>query len=115
MATDEEIARVAHEANRAWQVVTGDPAPSPSWDDAPEWQRSSAIDGVRHARDGATAEQLHQTWSDFKTGDGWVYGPVKDEPSRTHPCLVPYADLAPEQHRKDDLFQAIVTALTLEA
>jgi hypothetical protein len=39
---------------------------------------------------------------------------VKDETARTHPCLVPYADLAPDQHRKDDLFQAVVTALAKE-
>lgn len=112
MATPEEIARVAHEANRAWQVVTGDPAPSPSWDEAPEWQRASAIDGVRHAQNGATAEQLHDAWCTFKTEDGWRYGPVKNEATKTHPCLVAYADLVPEQHRKDDLFQAVVTVLT---
>lgn len=115
MTTDEEIgaiARVCHDANRAWQIATDDPAVSPLWDDAPEWQRASAIQGVRKSLDGATAEQLHQDWCSFKTDDGWVYGPVKDETAKTHPCLVPYGELPDEQRRKDALFAAIVAALT---
>ncbi|WP_202551633.1 RyR domain-containing protein [Streptomyces sp. SID8352] len=87
---------------------------SPSWDESPEWQRVSAIQGVRKALEGATPEQLHQDWCDFKTSDGWVYGPVKDEAAKTHPCLMSYRDLPPEQRRKDALFAAIVAALTSE-
>ncbi|MFE7233906.1 RyR domain-containing protein [Streptomyces sp. NPDC057596] len=115
MATDKEIgdiARVCHDANRAWQIATGDPVVSPQWDEAPEWQQVSAVDGVRKALGGATGEQLHQDWCDFKTSDGWVYGPVKDETAKTHPCLVPYSELPAEQRRKDALFAAIVAALT---
>lgn len=115
MATDKEIgdiARVCHDANRAWQIGSGDPAVSPAWDDAPEWQKASAIDGVHKAIHGASGERLHQDWCDFKTDDGWVYGPVKDETAKTHPCLVPYSELPAEQRRKDDLFAAIVAALT---
>lgn len=91
--TTADIARVCHDANRAPQLATGDPAPSPPWDDAPQWQRDSAIDGVRQARAGATPEELHQAWCDFKTRDGWTYGPVKDAETKTHPCPVPYAEL----------------------
>ncbi|MET8818443.1 RyR domain-containing protein [Streptomyces rochei] len=112
MADVEAIARVCHDANRAWQIVTGDPAPSPPWDEAPQWQRDSAVDGVRHALNGASPEQMHQAWCDFKAAAGWTYGPVKDAAARTHPCLVPYAELDPAQHRKDDLFVAIVRALS---
>jgi hypothetical protein len=117
MATDVEltgIARVCHDANRAWQIASGDPAVSPLRDEAPDWQRASAIDGVRKALNGASSEQLHQDWCDFKTGDGWVYGSIKDETTKTHPCLVPYSELPPEQRRKDALFAAIVAALTSE-
>ncbi len=112
MADVEAIARVCHDANRAWQIATEDPAPSPPWDEAPQWQRDSAVDGVRHALNGASPEQMHQAWCDYKTADGWTYGAMKDAEAKTHPCLVPYAELPPEQHRKDDLFVAIVQALT---
>lgn len=108
----EGIARVCHEANRAWQRVTGDPVPSPSWAAAPEWQRASAVEGVQAAIAGATPRGLHESWMRAKLADGWTFGAIKDAEVRTHPCLVPYDELPPEQRRKDDLFGAIVAALT---
>ena len=107
----EQIASVCHEANRAIQIATGDPKPSPHWDDAPEWQRVSAIEGVRKAVEGQGPEHLHKSWCEFKVADGWVYGPIKDENAKTHPCLVDYSDLPPEQKVKDHVFSAIVNAL----
>ena len=108
---NQSIARVTHEANRAVQVETGDPAVSPHWDDAPQWQRDSATEGVEKALDGATPEELHESWCEFKRNDGWVYGDVKDADAKTHPCLVPYAELPADQRTKDTLFQAVVQAL----
>lgn len=108
----EDIARVCHEANRALQITQADPAPSPEWDAAPDWQKESAIEGVEKAIAGETPEQLHQSWCDFKTADGWAFGAVKDADRKTHPCLVPYADLPTEQRVKDHLFQVIVDTLT---
>lgn len=108
----EDIARVAHEANRAMQIINGEADISPGWDDAPDWQRESAVDGVKKALAGATPEELHQSWCDFKTAEGWVYGPVKDPEAKTHPCLVPYGDLPAGQRAKDALFQSVVFSLT---
>jgi len=106
------IARVCHEANRALQIEAGDPAVSPSWDEAPEWQRASAVEGVAEARAGATPEQLHDSWCDSKVRDGWSFGAVKDAEAKTHPCLVPYDELPEDQRRKDAVFGAIVGALS---
>jgi len=106
-----DIARVCHEANRAIQVIQGDLAPSPHWDDAPEWQIASAIDGVARAAGGTNPEKLHESWCVLKRADGWVFGEVKDADAKTHPCLVPYAELPEDQKIKDHLFSAIVTAL----
>jgi hypothetical protein len=105
------IARVTHEANRAVQVETGDPAVSPHWDDAPQWQRDSAIEGVQQAVAGATPRELHESWCRFKADDGWVYGEIKDSDAKTHPCLVDYEQLPLEQRVKDDLFRQIVISL----
>ncbi len=105
------IARVCHEANRALQAVTGDPAPSAAWDDTDTETRRSAVEGVLAALDGATPEQLHESWSQFKLDAGWVYGPLKNAETKTHPCLVDYADLPEEQRAKDALFHGIVKAL----
>jgi len=106
-----DIAHVAHEANRAFQIELGDPAPSPHWEDAPDWQRESAVSGVQKALDGEGPEQLHQSWCDYKRADGWVYGPEKNADAKTHPCLVEYADLPEDQKIKDHLFAAIVRVL----
>ncbi len=108
----EQIARVCHEANRALQMIFGDPNPSPSWDEAPQWQRDAACDGVMQTLTGATAEELHESWLDFKRQDGWTLGPVKDPEIKTHPAMVPYSELPFEQKVKDHLFTGIVNALT---
>lgn len=105
------IARVCHDANRALQLATGDSAPSPPWEEAPAWQRESAIDGVRQALEGATPEELHAAWCEYKLQTGWVYGTVKDAEAKTHPCLVPYEKLPEPQRAKDSLFHSIVGAL----
>ena len=107
-----DIARVCHEANRVVQLIAKDPAPSPAWDSAPEWQRESAVEGVREAQAGATPEQLHESWCAFKAKAGWVYGETKDSDAKTHPCLVAYADLPLDQRQKDSVFHSLVAALS---
>lgn len=109
-----DIARVTHEVNRAIQAFQGDPDVSPAWDDAPVWQRESAIYGVMGALNGNTPEQSHESWLAQKEADGWIYGPIKDEDVKTHPCLLPYNLLPDEQKIKDHVFVAIVQALSTE-
>lgn len=113
MYTPEEIAQVCHEATRGLQAVLNDPAPAAPWFSAPEWQKQSCIEGVRKAMLGTTPRALHEAWLDHYRAMGWVYGPRKDEEARTHPCLVPYDELPAEQRTKNELFMAIVIALTL--
>lgn len=106
------IAQVAHAINLAYCLSLGDSS-QVAWDDAPEWQRQSAILGVEmHLNNpDATPEQSHESWLAQKVADGWVYGEVKDAEAKTHPCCLPYADLPPEQKAKDYLFRGVVHAL----
>jgi hypothetical protein len=106
----EAIARVCHEANRAWCEANGDDSQT-GWADAGDWQREAAITGVQVALKGATAEEQHDAWCREKAAAGWVYGPVKDPERKSHPCLVPYDQLPETQRAKDALFVAIVRAL----
>jgi hypothetical protein len=106
----EACAHIAHEANRAYCIATGDTS-QPSWDDAPDWQKSSAIHVVSSALGGATPEQAHESWLSEKRATGWKYGPVKSPEKKEHPCFVPYAELPPSQRAKDDLFVAVVKAM----
>ncbi len=106
------VARICHEANRAICEAFGDESQLP-WDDAAEWQRESAIRVVLFARDNpqATPADQHEAWYAHKRADGWVFGPVKDAVAKTHPCLVPYDRLPPEQRVKDHVFRAICRAV----
>lgn len=105
----EFIARVAHEVNRAYCAATGDDS-QPSWEDAPGWQRDSAIKGVEFhlANPDATPENSHESWLSEKIAAGWVHGEVKDAEAKTHPCIKPYADLPVAQRAKDFLFRSVV-------
>jgi len=109
----EYIASVCHDANRRWALASGE-APEtvwPVWELAPVGIQASARVGVRAALDGATPEALHVSWCDTKTRDGWIYGAVRDNAAKVHPCLVPYRELPAAQRQKDALFHAIVGAL----
>lgn len=110
---DEQIARIAHEVNREWCAYNGDTS-QPSWAEAPEWQRSSAVNGVAFHRvnPGAGDSASHDSWMAEKVAAGWVYGEVKapDANPPTHPCIVPFDQLPREQQFKDRLFRTIVHA-----
>lgn len=108
----EQAARVAHEVNRAYCQAIGDMSQLP-WDAAPNWQRESAVNGVRHimANPETTPEESHQNWLKEKILTGWTYGPVKDVEKRIHPCMVAYDKLPIEQRVKDHLFGAAVRAV----
>ncbi len=111
--TAEDIARVVHAANRELQIIQGDPAPSPPWDEAPDYQVREATAGVKEViRDpDLTAEQSHELWCDRMRADRWTYGTTKDFERKTHPTLLPFGELPTEQQLKDRLFIAIVRAL----
>ena len=115
IATVERIARTCHEANRAYCIAIGDASQLP-WDDAPDWQRTSAINGVLfHIENpGAKPSASHENWMAEKVAAGWVYGEFKDPDATppTHPCLVEYDRLPIDQRAKDHIFGAIVAALT---
>jgi len=112
MTSYEKIAAVAHEANRAYCASIGDLS-QPAWEDAPDWQKESAIDGVCHTLDNPESgpEDSHKNWLAGKEADGWVYGAVKDPENKLHPCMVEYAALPFNQKIKDSLFQAVVLSL----
>lgn len=111
----EQIAKVAHETNRAFCETIGDTS-QPKWDVAPEWQKKSARDGVafhlaQHAMGKTPSPSAsHDNWLADKKADGWKYGPVKDPDKKEHPCFVPYNELPVEQRLKDYLFGSIVAA-----
>jgi hypothetical protein len=108
----EPIARAAHEVNRAWCQMIDDTA-QVAWEQAPQWQKDSAITGVNKIVNGEITEhhQSHASWMAQKEADGWVFGEVKDADAKTHPCMVPFDQLPADQRVKDYLFFTTVKNL----
>ena len=109
------VARVAHEVNKAYCEAIGDMTQT-NWEDAPQWQRDSAVAGVQlHLRNpGLGVSASHDAWMREKLDTGWTYGPIKDPAKKEHPCIVPYADLPTEQKAKDFIFRGVVHAIARE-
>lgn len=109
----EEIAKVCHEANRGYCKALGDDSQLP-WDEAPQWAKTSAINGVRFHLDNPNAgpSGSHENWLKEKEKEGWKYGEIKDPEKKEHPCFVPYDQLPKEQQAKDYIFTSIVKTLS---
>lgn len=107
-----QIAHMCHQTNKAWCELNGDFSQK-DWNDAPMPLRESAVTGVNFRLDNpeATPEAQHGAWMSHKFEEGWIWGPVKDQTKKTHPCLVPYDELPERDRIKDALFCAIVDIL----
>lgn len=110
----ETIAKTAHEVIRAYCIAMGDES-QPTWDDAPEWQKTSSCNGVmvHLQRPETTPEESHDAWMREKRATGWSFGPVKNVETKQHPSLLPYWELSERERAKDHLFRAIVSHLNL--
>lgn len=47
------------------------------------------------------AKNVHEVWSQNRINEGWIYGAVRDDVAKCHPCLVPYEEL-PENEKDYD-------------
>src|SRR6185437_14083036 len=68
------IARTCHQANRAYCSALGDYTQR-AWEFAPQWQRDSAIAGVKFilANPNASPAASHESWLEEKEADGWKW------------------------------------------
>lgn len=104
----ENIARLCHEANRVLQTTFDDPV-NPPWDELSDDLKDSTYIGVMKALEGATPEELHESWREERISQGWTWGHPLDHEKKIHPNLVPYEDLPVDQLAKDAMFLAIVS------
>lgn len=105
----EQIAKTCHEVNKAFCEANGDFS-QPSWDNAPDWQKTSAINGVNFHLSNRNSKPCdsHNNWMAEKLRDGWKYGKVKNPETKEHPCILPYDELPKTDQIKDALFIAVV-------
>lgn len=108
----DKIARVAHEAIRAWQAANGQDA-APPWSRAPAWQKQASREAVlwRIGNRKAPPSAQHDQWMAEKAAAGWKHGAVKDGVRKTHPLMIPYEDLPEVERLKDALMAGVILSL----
>lgn len=47
------------------------------------------------------AKNVHKVWSAGRIADGWTYGPIRDDVTKKHPCLIPYEELSESEKDYD--------------
>ncbi|MBR5782519.1 MAG: hypothetical protein IKY27_11175 [Bacteroidales bacterium] len=61
----------------------------------------------------AIAENAHEIWALERMGQGWTYGPQRDDAKKENPCMVPYSQL-PEKEKDFDRNMAMDTIKLLK-
>lgn len=111
--SSETIAQLVHETLSSWARIRGMPA-YPSWEDAEDWMRASTLESVEHVLQHPNADPgaQHVQWMEQKQKDGWVWGETKDADAKTHPMLVPFAQLPDDERAKDAIIISLAKALS---
>ena len=60
------------------------------------------------------ADSAHDVWAAQRLAEGWVPGPRRDDAAKTHPDLVPYAEL-PDSEKQYDRNAAMETLKAIMA
>jgi len=103
-----KAAEEAYEIVRAYEIGLG--SPREPWSDTPHWSKRSAFEMVKYiaANPYTDDAELHEHWVYYKISTGWILDDVYSVELASHPCLVPYTDLAPNLMTKITLFRLAV-------
>lgn len=83
------------------------PVPWDEREDAFRKQFLDVIDRQCGEQRSRSPEELHGSWMQAYYTMGWVYGTEYSRENKTHPDLVPYADLGQLERDKDAVFVAL--------
>lgn len=81
---------------------------------APLDTRAFALPEALHPLVERLAANAHDVWARTRVEQGWVWGPVRDDTQKHHPCLIPYEAL-PEAEKDVDrvMVQELVKAILI--
>ncbi len=108
---DERRAIFVYEGAILQAVAVDAPVVPESWPERDEAFRDQFVhyvDGLCNAEEFPTPEEAHDSWWRAYEAMGWVYGPVRDVEAKTHPDMVPFAELEQREQDKDAVFLALV-------
>ena len=106
----ERRAKFVYNAARLAAEAAGAPIIPVPWDDREEPFRAQFLDVIDRqcgAQRSRSPEELHGSWMRAYFSMGWVHGKQYDRDAKTHPDLVPYADLGQLERDKDAVFVAL--------
>lgn len=100
--TNEQIAQVCHEADRAYLKSTSPKGKDllPTWSKASAERKALILAYVEYllANPDATQSTIHDIWMQRKTDASWTYGTTLNKAEKKDPALVAY-DQLPEKRR----------------
>ena len=99
-----------YEGARLAAIAAGAPIVPAPWNDREEPFREQFYEVIERQcgeQRSRSPEELHGSWMQAYFAMGWVYGPEYSREAKTHPDLVPYADLGQLERDKDAVFVAL--------
>src|SRR5262245_55015424 len=106
------IAAVAAAANVEYRHQLGQSA-GLSFDKLSPMAQDGICNSIRRIADGelTTPQQSHDAWRETRRLEGWIYGETENREIKTHPDMVHFASLPPQEQYKTLLFINIVKSL----
>ena len=106
----ERRSKFIYEAARLAAQAANAPIIPATWDEREEpfkVQFRQVIERQCGEQRSRSPEELHGSWMQAYFGMGWIYGLTYSREKKTHPDLVPYADLGQLERDKDAVFVAL--------
>ena len=106
----ERRAKFVYEGARLAAIAADAPIVPDTWDNREEAfkvQFLEVIDRQCGPLRSQSPEELHGSWMQAYVEMGWVYGEIYDRDAKTHPDMVPYAQLGQLEQDKDGVFIAL--------
>lgn len=105
-----ERAAFVYDAARLAAIASGAPIVPVPWVEREQDFREQFVKVIERQcgpQRSASPEELHGSWMQAYLANGWTFGEVYDREQRTHPDLVPYAQLGILERDKDAVFVAL--------
>lgn len=107
---NERRAEFVYDAARLAAIASGAPIIPVVWTEREQVFKNQFLEVIeRQCGDlrSGSPEELHGSWMQSYISMGWVYGEEYNREKKTHPDLIPYAELSQVERDKDDVFIAL--------
>lgn len=110
MTLTERRAEFVYDGARLAAIAAGAPIVPVPWAEREAAFRTQFLDVIERQcgpQRSMSPEELHGSWMQAYYAMGWVYGEKYSREDKTHPDLVPYAQLGKLEQDKDSVFVAL--------